>query len=299
MSTPAEICVRNSLHWYEAIFRTHRLDGAIVDGLWLSHGDVPPYYSNAMTLVPSPVGPQLAALRDLRSALHGPWSVKDSFAALDLAPLGFEPLFDAEWVWRDPSPPPTTDPGDVSWQRVTTNVDLDHWEKAWRDNGSPTDRRVFLPELLADPTVALFAAYRRDDMVGGCAANMSTDAVGLSNIFSADRDAEAVVAGALAAVSRFAPGLPIVGYEAWGCTRASQATRFPDRRSASRLDRGRGLTTASERALSGRRRTSTIRCAAARRRSRVPGSRPEAARAATGTPGDPPLPARARPPAPT
>ena len=213
MSAPAEICARNSLHWYEAIFRTHRLTGAIVDGLWLSRGDTPPYYSKAMTLVPSPIGPQLAALRDLRSVLHGPWSVKDSFAALDLAPLGFEPLFDAEWVWRDPSPPPKTDPGDVSWQRLTTNVDLDQWEEAWRDNGSPTDRRVFMPELLADPTVALFAAYRGDALVGGCAANISTDAVGFSNVFSADRDADLIVAGALAAVSRFAPGLPIVGYE--------------------------------------------------------------------------------------
>ena len=213
MNAPAEICVRNSLHWYEAIFRTHRLTGAIADGLWLSRDDAPPYYSNAMTLVPSPVGAQLAALRDLRSVLQGPWSVKDSFAALDLAPLGFEPLFDAEWVWRDPSPPQKADRGDVSWRRVTTSTDLDQWEKAWRDNGSPTDRRVFMPELLADPTVALFAAHRRDVLVGGCAGNISTDAVGLSNIFSADRDAEAMVAGALAAVSRFAPGLPIVGYE--------------------------------------------------------------------------------------
>jgi hypothetical protein len=213
----AEICARNSLHWYEAIFRTHRLTGWIVDGVWLSRGVVPPYYSNAMTVVPSPVAPQLAVLRDLRSELRAPWSVKDSYAALDLAPLEFEPLFDAEWVWRDTSPaplPPMTSPGHVSWQRVTTTAHLDRWERAWRDNGSPTDRHVFVPDLLADPTVALFAAYRDHLLVGGCAANISTEAVGFSNFFCADQDAEPVAAGALAEVSRFAPGLPIVGYEA-------------------------------------------------------------------------------------
>jgi hypothetical protein len=26
------------------------------------------------------------------------WAVNDSFQSLDLSPLGFEPLFDAEWV---------------------------------------------------------------------------------------------------------------------------------------------------------------------------------------------------------
>ena len=213
-SGAAGTCVRFSLHWYEAIFRTHQLTGTMVDGLWLSRDTAPPYYSNAMTLVPTPTGPQLAALGELRSELHTPWSVKDSFAALDLGPLGFEPLFDAEWVRRDASPAPERGPADVSWRQVTTSLELDRWERAWRDNGSPTDRRVFLPELLADPTVALFAADRGDALVGGCAANVSTDAVGFSNFFAADRDPEALSVGALAAVNRFAPGRPIVGYEA-------------------------------------------------------------------------------------
>jgi hypothetical protein len=36
----------------------------------------------------------------------------------------------------------------------------------------------------------------------------------LSNFFCADQDAEPVAAGALAEVGRFAPGRPIVGFEA-------------------------------------------------------------------------------------
>jgi hypothetical protein len=166
-----------------------------------------------MTLVPSLVEAQLAALRDLRSVLRAPWSIKDSFAALDLAPLGFAPLFDAEWVWRDPLPAPRAGLGDVAWRQVTTTAELELWETAWRENGSPANRPVFVPALLDDPTIALFAAYKGDGLVAGCAANRSADAVGFSNFFVADGDDDQLAAGALAAVSGFGDGLPIVGYE--------------------------------------------------------------------------------------
>jgi hypothetical protein len=33
------------------------------------------------------------------------WVVKDSFQSLELNSLGFEPLFDAEWVAMSPPPP--------------------------------------------------------------------------------------------------------------------------------------------------------------------------------------------------
>ncbi|MFL5668777.1 MAG: hypothetical protein ACJ77U_05270 [Chloroflexota bacterium] len=213
MTGRAEICVRNSLHWYEAIFRTHGLSGTSADGVWSSHDDVPPYYSNAMTLNPSPVEPQIAALRELASTLDRAWAVKDSFATLDLGALGFKALFDAEWIWRDPTQAAETDAEGVAWRKVASAPVLAEWERAWRDNGSPTDRAVFLPDLLSDRTIALFAAYQGDSLVGGCAANVSSEAVGFSNFFAADGDTESLRAGALAVVGTFGAGLPVVGYE--------------------------------------------------------------------------------------
>jgi hypothetical protein len=213
MSDAATRCVRNSLHWYEAVFRAHGLSGRIADGLWLSHDDPPPYHSRAMTLERSPVDAQVAALRELRAELPAPWSIKDSFAALDLEPLGFEPLFDAQWISRDPSPLPRSSGGDEVWRRVTSLAERDPWETAWRAHGSPADRPVFVSALLADPTVALFGAYRGDTLVAGCAANRSADAVGFSNFFVADGDDEQLGAGGSAAVGRFGHGLPVVGYE--------------------------------------------------------------------------------------
>jgi hypothetical protein len=115
---------------------------------------------------------------------------------------------------RDPSKaPPETEPGAAEWRRVTDAVELERWEAAWRENGSPADTRVFLPALLTAADVALFAAYRDGRIVGGCVANRTPGAVGLSNVFAEDGDKESVVAGAIAETIRFAPGMPVVGYE--------------------------------------------------------------------------------------
>ena len=213
MNRESSIWVLNSVHWYEAIFRTHGLSGAIADGLWTSYDRPPPYYSNAVTLTPSATAAQVATLRGLVSVLDPPWSVKDSFSALDLSPLGFRPLFDADWIWTDDRAVATPDRGAAIWRPVTTPTALERWEAAWRANGSPTDRRVFLPKLLRDGTIAIFAAYQGDAIVAGCAANRSAEAVGFSNFFVADEDEDAATASAINAVARFGGGLPVVGYE--------------------------------------------------------------------------------------
>ena len=206
------ICASNNVDWYEAIFRSHGLTWTITDGTWISLDSAPPYYSNAVTLTPSGQAGQVARLRDLEGALRGRWSVKDSFAALDLAPLDFEPLFDANWIWCDPSDAPAPDPGGIAWRPVTTTDQLERWEAAWRKNGSPTQTPVFVPNLLADPTITLFGGYRDDIVVAGCAGNRSAEAVGFSNFFVGESEEPLVVAEAIAEVARFGAGLPIVGY---------------------------------------------------------------------------------------
>ena len=222
MNDESIICASNNVDWYEAIFRSHGLTGAITDGVWISRDSPPPYYSNAVTLAPSGQAAQIARLRDLDGVLRGRWSVKDSFAALDLSPLDFVPLFDAEWIWRDASDAAAPDAGGIAWRPVTTTDQLERWEAAWRKNGSPTETPVFVPNLLADATVTLLGGYRGDAVVAGCAANRSADAVGFSNFFVEDGEGPFAVAGAIAEVARFGAGLPIVGYLAG--ERLAQAT---------------------------------------------------------------------------
>jgi hypothetical protein len=201
------------VHWYEAIFRVHGLASEIANGMWTSRGTAPPYYSNAVTLAASGKAAQMATLQELGTAIARPWSVKDSFSILDLTPLGFRPLFDAEWIWRPPLAS-SAGPGrpDVKWRRVQTPAELERWEGAWNENGSPADSRVFLPALLANEAIALFGAYRGQAVAAGCAANRSSQAVGFSNFFSSTDD-DSLLAGAVSEVHRFAPTLPVVGYE--------------------------------------------------------------------------------------
>lgn len=214
MSWQTSACVANSLGWYEAVLRTHGLLGAIARGVWTCRQRVPPYYSNAMTVDSSDAVAQTEVLRDLAKDLRGPFSVKDSFAALELAPIGLRPLFDAEWMWRDPSSvPPDHGRLDLEWRRVTNTAELDQWEAAWRSNGSPADTRVFLPELLTPGDVVLLAGLQGERVVAGCAVNHTPGVVGFSNFFAEDAEREPVMASALGAVLLLAPGVPVVGYD--------------------------------------------------------------------------------------
>jgi len=214
MNRQTSACVSNSLGWYEAVLRPHGLSGVIANGVWACRERVPPYYSNAITLDSTDTAGQIEVLRDLANDLGRPFSVKDSFALLDLGSLGLRLLFDAEWTWLDPSSgPPAHGRHHLEWRRVTSDDELDNWEDAWRRNGSPADRRVFLPDLLASDDVVLLAGEEGERIVAGCAANPTSGVVGFSNFFAEDPEREPVMASAVGAVMRIAPGLPVVGYD--------------------------------------------------------------------------------------
>jgi hypothetical protein len=225
VSSEPELCLRNNLAWYGSVLAPHGLAGSVSDGLWTCDRPVPPYYSNAITLAPGGIDAQYRGIEALSRALAEPYSIKDSFAKLDLVAFGFRKLFDADWIWRDAAPKPAhRDGGD--WRPVADAASLEAWEVAWCENGSPTDTRVFLPALLDDPSIRLFARHAGGRVVAGCAANLSDDVVGLSNVFSADLAPGAAFAESLTAVAAWAPERPIVGYESGESLAAAGAIGF-------------------------------------------------------------------------
>ena len=207
-------CVSNNVDWYGSVTRAHGLEGAIEHGVWTCRTSMPPYYSNAVTASASGIDAQLAHLHDLVDAVGHPFTVKDSHALLDLAPLGFRVLFEAQWI-RLAHDAMTRGGADAAagWRRLTTPEELARFEDAWRAHGSPATTRVFVPALLADESLTFLAAERGGEIVAGVAANRSTDVVGLSNFFAAGSDVDARFAGAVAAVRRTSPGVAVVGYE--------------------------------------------------------------------------------------
>ena len=153
--------VINNARWCDAVCRSHGYPGEFTGRLWISARHALPFYPNAITLSPDVTAAEATAGQDPTR----PYSVKDSFARLDLAPQGLTPLFDAEWI-----APSGARPGgdDLSWDAVTDPGELVRWEAAWAGGGEVTG--LFQPALLADPDCAVLACRRDGGLVGGAIA---------------------------------------------------------------------------------------------------------------------------------
>lgn len=209
---------RNNAIWCDAVCRAHGQAGEFLPDLWSSNQPTPRFYPNVVTFArPRDVSTQMRAIALLgERGLTGDWGVKDSFCALDLAASGFQVVVEAHWLWRPATlPPPRAEQPGIRWARIEDTAALTAWEAAW--DGPTGDEeaapRVFLPGLLADPTVAILAAYDQGQIVAGAVASRTDDVVGLSNVFTPAADGAHFWAGCVAGAMAAFPGLPLVGYE--------------------------------------------------------------------------------------
>lgn len=135
-------------------------------------------------------------------------SVKDSFADLDLAPYGFEILFSARWIVRQPpSAPMGRTLAQLGWERIEQPDALDRWVRA---HGLVD---AFRPDLLHRRDVGILGRRVADHYVAGAIALGHQGVVGLSNVFSRDGDPVANYAAAVDAALACFSGRPVVGYE--------------------------------------------------------------------------------------
>jgi hypothetical protein len=213
VSRQARLAASNNADWYKAVFRSLRLSYAIEDGVWISRDEAPPYHSNVLILSVAGKARHREIVRSLADEMRRPFAVKDGFAIHDFSGDGFRLLFEAKWIWRDAGLPPTMAENDVVWHRIRSAEELEAWEAALRANGSPAERRVFLPSVLRDPSMAFFAARDERRMIAGFAANLSEEVVGFSNFFAVQSAGASLMSGAVEATARFAPHLPIVGFD--------------------------------------------------------------------------------------
>jgi hypothetical protein len=218
----------NNAAWCDVVCRAHGGLTEFAPGLWRNRRPSPPVYPNLVTLTPTAVAAQLAGVRELLAeGLPAGFGVKDSFCALDLRPLGFGVLFEAEWLGRPAGAPAQPGPPGTRIARVTTGDELVAWEAVWHgEPAHPSAPRLFPPVLLADPDVAFLALYAGQALVAGLVANRSDSAVGLSNIFLPAQDGERYRPALLAAAETTFPGLPFVGYEHGRDLAAMQALGF-------------------------------------------------------------------------
>jgi hypothetical protein len=140
-------------------------------------------------------------------------SVKDSFAALDLTPQGFEVLVEGSWVHLDP---PAVARAPVPWWAVGSAEDLQEWRTAWAGpDAGPEVLDVLRPALLDEPSVTFLAVPG-----GGAVLHRTAQVLGVSNVFG---DPARVWPAVLHAASDGAPGLPLVGWESGDGLAAARA----------------------------------------------------------------------------
>lgn len=192
----------NNAWWCEAVCRGHGALTTFHPYAWVSATRTPAGYPDAVTLYDRVDADTLLGQVDASPGC----SVKDSFAALDLAADGFTVLFRAEWIHR----PAGGSAGRTAlrWQAVDSPAALRHWALA-HGGGD-----VFHPALLADPSVVVLAAHDgAGRLAAGVVGNHTGAMVGLSNLFAVTADPHEAWTGAVAALSARFPGLPLVGYE--------------------------------------------------------------------------------------
>jgi hypothetical protein len=210
-----QLAAYNNAVWCDSVCRSHNVPGEFLETVWVNRRQTPPYYPNLVTLSPeAELDLQKEAIADLLTAKKGHTvSIKDSFACLDLAPFGFHPLFQAQWIHKHaPTALPPHETTGLRWERIISAKELARWEEAWSGT-TPPPNRLFLPALLADANICIIAAYKDHQVVAGAIANRTKGVVGLSNTFTPPDRAELYWEGFLSMISTHFPPLPIVGYE--------------------------------------------------------------------------------------
>ena len=188
----------------------HGTVGRFLVHTWVNAEPVPRFYPNVVTLTTgeADIVEQRQTVRILlKSNLPGRWAVKDSFNTLDVARLGFDVLFEANWI-RLAQPKAAMMLSGLSWERAKPGGE------------------AFPASLFSDENFVMFSGSRNGAVVAGGTLYHSDGVVGISNV-SADADEAPVVWRDLAALAASTfPGVPLVGYESGDELKAARKAGF-------------------------------------------------------------------------
>ena len=198
----------------------HGTVGRFLVHTWVNAEPVPRFYPNVVSLTTGAADideqGQIVEML-LKSNLPGRWAVKDSFKTLDIARLGFDVLFEANWIRLSSSKPDSTVAG---FPRSGALVSGLSWERA-KPGGE-----AFPVALFSDDNFAMFSGSRNGAVVAGGTLYRADGVVGISNVTADVDEAPAVWRDlAILAGSTF-PEMPLVGYESGDELKAAHKAGF-------------------------------------------------------------------------
>lgn len=203
MKEKVETAVLNNIVWCGMVCDTHGIAQSSNEHVWGLLSKAPAFYPDVITIS------KHATVDLVKDFIAGKEisSVKDCFANLDLTSLGFKILFEAEWIYHEPSYHSNLTHSD--WHVITTERELAEWAML---QGL---EHVILPDLLKREEVKIFKREKKGE-IAGFIANMGANTVGISNVFSTDKKVEKLWSDITKVAATEFPELPMVGYEQGG-----------------------------------------------------------------------------------
>lgn len=195
--------VLNNILWCGIVCDLHRITQTSNEHVWGLLSKAPEYYPDIITSSRHATSEEVMDFIGNREV----FSIKDSFASLDLAPYGFRILFEAKWIYHVPVTDvdfTDVDFSQAGWTVVATEKDLAQWVSA---SGVQT---VNKSDLLKHEDVKIFI-HEVNGERSGFIANLGADVVGISNVFS--NSYKSIWLDIVKIVPSYFPGIPIVGYE--------------------------------------------------------------------------------------
>jgi hypothetical protein len=200
LNNHVDTAVFNNIVWCGIVCDTHGITQTSNEYVWGLLSKAPTFYPEVIT------SSRDATIEDVKAFIESReiYSIKDSYANLDMLPIGFNILFEAEWIYH--ASVTDVEPIHTPWHVIRTEKDLAKWTFA---NGL---ENVIKPDLLKQKDVKIFK-YEKNGEISGFIANLSANAVGISNVFSIGNAYESLWRDITKIVSIEFPGLPMVGYE--------------------------------------------------------------------------------------
>ena len=184
------MAILNNNALYDEIFAFRNNIFQRQDSAYFTLEKTPKYYSNLVTIDENWNSDQIfrAIDRKFEDENWTEWSIKDSFAVLDLEKNGFSRLFEAKWFYLEPENfIPSERKENLRFKVVKNEEDLKLWRRLW-DSDEKLGNEIFDSKLLENPDLFFIAGYRKDEIILGCLLNKSEQVLGISNFFSPEKD---------------------------------------------------------------------------------------------------------------
>lgn len=190
MSEKLRKAIANNNDLYYAIFEQYQIKSENNGFIWYCLQETPQLYSNLVTTSkewkPDEIFRQID--ENYQKEKWKEWSIKDSFACLNLTEFGFDKLFDAIWIYLEPNNfKPSLEKSNLCYEIIKNEDLLVRWKLAWDEN-IELGNKIFTAELLSNKKNFFIVGYEENKVVSGCFVNQTEDVLGISNFFAPNQE---------------------------------------------------------------------------------------------------------------